>query len=244
MPVQIVYMTSKSHVASHFDHLDLRNAKSAIDAAIAIMLYWHGHQWHHVTPVLMATCDASTNGITWWKKSICTSFQSSWHKEAMVSLMIPLASCYTNASHQWCHMTKKVMLLMISIIFTEGMQWFHLQCHQHHMMPISMPVVSWDPNANGITWPKVSGSLFLLPWPKECNSAIDDTTGIMWHWCQHHQHHVTMTLTPMASCDTNANGIRWCQCQYPWCQCDQKSHFVPYFSCDNLRNIMVPLTML
>ena len=54
--VQMVSHDPKSHVAPHFDHLDLRNAM------VALMELSTSHdatpvQWHHVTPMLMASFD-------------------------------------------------------------------------------------------------------------------------------------------------------------------------------------------
>ena len=53
-----------SDVAPHFDHLDLRNAMVLV-----------------MTLSVSYDTSASTNGITWLKRSCCTSFQLSWLKK-------------------------------------------------------------------------------------------------------------------------------------------------------------------
>ena len=138
---------------------------------------------------------------------------------------------------------QKVMLHLILIIFSYGMQWCYWRCCQHHMMLIPVPVAwhdqkshiaphfchlgvrktmiplaSSEPNSgtNGITWPRKSfcTSLSLLG-HKECNDAIDNAISFIWCWC-------------------------W----YLWCHMTEKSHVAFYFDHLGYRSAMVPLTML
>ena len=79
----------------------------------------------------------------------CSSFQLSWPKNCLGDV----ADAITIICHwhqcNWYHMTK---LHLISIIFTQGMQW----CHFVLLM------ASCDPKtgANGITWAKIM--LYLI----------------------------------------------------------------------------------
>ena len=44
-----------------------------------------------------------------------------------------------------------------------------------------------DTSINGITWPnRLCCTLFQIPWPNECNGAVDNSIGITWCWCQCH----------------------------------------------------------
>ena len=60
MPMLIKLLNQKSHVASQFGFLDLRNA------VVPLM-----------TPLALCDASISTNGVTYPEKSCCTSFQSS-----------------------------------------------------------------------------------------------------------------------------------------------------------------------
>ena len=90
--------------------------------------------------------------------------------------------------------------------------------------------------ANWIRWPKKSCcTSFWLSWPKECNSTIDNSIGIMWCW---------------VCCQWITYFQHWCQ----WCQLmlmlvsmashDQRCHVAPHFDCLNPRNTVVTLMML
>ena len=52
----------------------------------------------------------------------------------------------------------------------------HLNCLdlQNAVMPLMMLWVLCDTNANVITWPKRSCTLFQLSWPKKCNGVINN----------------------------------------------------------------------
>ena len=106
-------------------------------------------------------------------------------KKAVVPLKKPTVSCDTNAGitwhqcqHQCCHMTRKNMLHLTSIILTQGIQWCHWWDHWDHIplmlmshdqkdhitpdfdhldirsvvVPFRMPLASGDAKLNDVTW--------------------------------------------------------------------------------------------
>ena len=80
------------------------------------------------------------------------------------------------------------------------------------MFSLTVPLVSFDVNANGKTKPKkLCYILIWLSWPKKCKDAINDTIGFM-----------------------------WCQCLHQWCHMTKK-YDVPDFDHLDLRNVMMPL---
>ena len=106
-------------------------------------------------------------------------------------------------------MIKKVMLYLILVILTSGMQWFHWWCHA---------------SASGVTSPKVILHLIsiVLSWGMQ--------------WCHQQWHWEHMMPLPVASHDQkyisphfnhfnircidaieNTVSIMWCQSQYQWC---------------------------
>ena len=118
-------------------------------------MQWHHWWccWHHVTLMLVPMTSNE-------QKSHCTSFQLSWPKEYNAAIdntigMLPVLL-------QWCQMIKKVMLYIIFITLTLGIQWYHWQFCPHHMMPTHMqwhhmtpmPLAYCDTsaNTNGNKW--------------------------------------------------------------------------------------------
>ena len=78
-----------------------------------------------------------------------------------------------------------------------------------------MPLASHDADVNGITWPRRSYGISLWSsWPNEWNGVIDYIVCIMWHWHQHQWHQMTKML-----------------------------HCTHCFSCLDLRNTMMLLTV-
>ena len=139
----------KKTCCTFFDHLYVMDAMvpfmmllASFDGDTNIMWCWCQHQWCHMTKnvnlhliwckgsieCLLVTheADVDTNGMTWPKKSCCTSFQQPFYlRNSVVSLTMLLVSCDGNASilwhwgwYQWHHMTKNVIAYLISIILT------------------------------------------------------------------------------------------------------------------------------
>ena len=75
------HTTKKSHVAPHFNCLDLRNAMAILMILLAQWDNWCQCLWYQMT-----------------KKSCYTSFNCSDLRNAIVPFMIPLASCDANNS--------------------------------------------------------------------------------------------------------------------------------------------------
>ena len=137
----------KFHAAPHFDHLDLR--KSVMPLTMSL-----------------ASCDTNSNCVKWPKKSCCMSFQSSWPKECMLVLIMPVPILM--ASHdQKCDAVPHISFLDLknSMVVLRSC-WLQ-------MLPVPVPMASYEQNCIS----------FCLSCPKELNGAIDDIIGIM--WCQH-----------------------------------------------------------
>ena len=139
IPAPLVSIDYKCLVAPHFSCLDQRNV---------------------VVPLtmLLALCDTKTSasGITWPKKSYCTSFGSSGaNKCTCVSYYAIITWC--QCQHQMHHMTKKVMCCTLFCLFTEQMQWCYWWCHWHDMMLILVPTASHDQKSY------VATPLIILP---------------------------------------------------------------------------------
>ena len=126
----------------------------------------------------VATCDANpdVSGITWQQKSHvvthlnCLNIQNAkvpccWHD--VILIVVPMTSN-----------DQKVLLHLIWIILTCGMQWcyFYVIC------------IKWCPHQCQCC------TSFQLPWLNKCSGAIDDTMGITWYWCWCLWHHMTKTV--------------------------------------------------
>ena len=170
MPAPMALPDKISHVAFHFDSSDLGNE-------------WYHWQWH------LASDAAVANGITWFKKSYCTSLQLSWHGKCNGSINDAISIMWCWHWQQLHHMTQKVLL-------------HHILDLRNAMLPLMMLLALSETKANGDTWPKETCCIsFHLSLPKEKNEVIYGAVGIRWHlyWSQ------------MALCETNTSVIIWCQ---------------------------------
>ena len=139
----------------------------------------------------------------------------------MVPLMTQLTSCDTSLV-QCCHMTKQVMLHLILITLTYGIQWCHLWCHWHHVTPMPVLVVSHHPKSEIAPHFEYLGLRNVMV-PLMVQSASCDTdsgaNGVTWakkhvapHFdCLDLENAVVSVMMPSASCDadTDNNGITW-----------------------------------
>ena len=211
----------------------LKQFNATIYEAVSIM--WHQWKWHHImkkshvahhfycptlrnsmTPfmTLSASHAVEANGVIWWKKSCCISFQLSWPKEFSGAFYSGAGIMWHQC--QWCHMKKSCHT---------SIDWIDLR---NSMVSFTMLSASHDTDSNDITWWKKSCcTSFQLSWPVDFNGATYNTIGITWHWCQwdhmtksdgasHFNHldlrnSVEQFTMPLASCDadTDANGIMW-----------------------------------
>ena len=94
-------------------------------------IMWWWHQWHHM------------------RKSHIAPHFNCFDIDNAVSIMWYWCWC------QWCPMIKNVILPLILIILTQGMQWCHWQYYLHCTILTQIPVASYDAeaDANGIAWP-------------------------------------------------------------------------------------------
>ena len=116
-------MTRKSHVAPHFDHLDSRNALMPLILLLASY-----------------NVDASTNGVTC--PLFCTSFQLPWPKEYNGAVGNTIGITLHWCQHYWHHITKVVIMHIISVVSTYEMQCYHWCCRWHHMKLMELPLPS------------------------------------------------------------------------------------------------------
>ena len=87
---------------------------------------------------------AYVNGINWIKISCCTSFWSSGAKKCICAIHNAKAIIWCQCSHQKHHMTKKVILHLISIILTKQMQQWYWWGTEHHMMLMLVPMALYN----------------------------------------------------------------------------------------------------
>ena len=160
MPLSMHSHDKKSNDVPHIDCLNLRNT---------------------MVPLMMplASCYTDAHGIIWPKNSCCISFQLSWPMEFSGAIVVMWCQCLG----QLYYMTKTVMVHLILIILTWGIELYHWQCHQHHKMPMPVPVVSHDQK-------KSYGTSWWSSWPQECDGVIDVVSN-MWCWCPKWWHHMT-----------------------------------------------------
>ena len=171
-----------------------------------------------VTP--SASHDASSNSITWPKKSWCTLFWSSRHDKCSVAIYDAIGITWCQPSGVMCPKTSSCT------------SFNHLDI-RNVMLPLIMLSASHyiSTHGTGIIIPKMSCcTSFQLSWPVECNDVISITL------CQHqHQwHHMTkcyvaphfdnldvrnavvwLVMLP-ASCDADAStsSITWSKKSY------------------------------
>ena len=210
---------TKNNVASHFEHLDLRNAMMPL-------------------MTLSASHDANVNlnGITWPKRSCHTTLWLYFIDNA-ISIM------WCKGWYHWCCVTK-VMFDFILVIWpkectsaindTVGImqcqscyQRYHMtrKCHvAHHfdnldlikaLMPLTVALAWWWYQCH---WCHMSKKIMLHI------ILIILTHGMLWNYWQHHWHHMMPTPAQMASPD-------------------QKSNVALHFDCLDWRNALVLLKM-
>ena len=191
----------------------------------AIGITWCWCQWHHMTKISCYILFWSPWPIK-WNGSIGDIIDIMWHWH----------------QQQWHHMTKKIMLHIVSIILTYWMQWCYRQYYQHHMMLILVQILTvsndWRVMLHlNFDHLELANAMVLLMMPSVLCHA---TSGIIW-WvfqvspCFNHLDLTKKTVLvtmPQVLYDagTGANNI-----------CDQKSHVTPCFSCLHLMKKMVQL---
>ena len=237
----------KSHVVSHFHHLDLRNACAIVDS-VNIIWHWCQHQWQNMTQKVMLHLSLIilTSGMQWyhWCHQ-CTMIPESMESHDQYSHVAPHFDCLDLRNA-----VVPLMMPMLVPMASHG-QKSHVVPHfdyldlRNAIVPLTMPSVYHAASANGITWPiKSCCTSFWLSWSKECNCC---------HWW-YHQHSGTNTgvsgvILQEKSCyssclflpeeyngvtnDSSGSGITW-----------PKGHFVPHFDYLDLRNAILLLMTL
>ena len=71
---------------------------------------------------------------------------------------------------------------------------------------------------------------FWSSWPNKCNDAIDDTIGMMWHWCQHQWHYLTKRIMLHLILIILTEEMHWCCWCCQWNDMTKKSHCISFWS--------------
>ena len=159
------------HYISHWDDCWKVFCDFCVNAStgdgMRVMCHWQCC-WCHVVLIPMASHD---------QKSHVAPDSDSWPKNTMVPLAVSLVSWDAKANGlTW----QKVMLCLILIVLTKGMQWCNWQCHWHHRLPV--PVVSHrqkshrGPHFNHLHLGNAMGPLKMVP---ASNDADGNASGIM-----------------------------------------------------------------
>ena len=144
---------TRSHVAPHFNSLDLRNA---------------------MMPLTTASCGttAGGNGVTdqvhvvpdvdwYWCKKCIGAIDDTTDTDANSSgITWPKYSCCTSVAQQ--------------VLKLKGIQWCHWWCFWQHMTLVPVQMV-WIITKSCCIWSLVS-------WHKKCNDAIDGAIQTTWFW--------------------------------------------------------------
>ena len=185
------YVTDpKSHVALNFDCLDIRNIvvpltklMASYDAISANGMTWpenscdtscqsslHNQCNGIINNAISITCCLCHCQWQWQfttKRSCYTSFQSFWHKNGMLPLMKPSASCDTDTTANgitWPRCTSFQLFWGEEhsyVIFNAiGTMWCQFWHQWHHMYKESCFTSSWS------------------VWHNKCNGAIGNSIGI------------------------------------------------------------------
>ena len=224
MLAPVVSHDQKSYVIPCFDFLYLTNA--------VVLLV-----------VVLASCnaDTSTNGVTGLKNSCCTSFQASRPNGYSDAIDGTVDITWCQHRCKWCHMTRKVMMHLVSIILTYQMQWCHWQCCQDHVMLTPVPVMSHGQKRYIILYFNLTYlinavvplmMLFGVTWCQHISTLIK-----LWctsFWLSHHNGCI-------GAIDSAAD-VTWCQ--YQGCHMAKKSHALPCFNCIDLTSVTWPENML
>ena len=159
---------------------------------ISVICNWWYH-WNH---------DADATGITWPKMSCCTSFQSYWPKELMISLAPldasasangirqPKRSCCMSFWSSWCKECNGTTDSAVGMIWCQH-QWHYMTNKVIlHLIPIILAYRMWwchwqccwhhmMPMAVVSHDQKVMLHHIWLFWPKGWNGAIGNTIDMM-----------------------------------------------------------------
>ena len=192
----------KSHVAPHFNHIDLKKYNGAIDDTITS---WDAH--------------SIANSVTDQKGNVAPHFK---HLELKMQ--------WCNWRYHW-HNMMPMLASVDDVTSSQGHIAHHFDClyQMNGMVQLTMPLVSHnsDTNVIGVAWPTNScHTLLQLSSPKGCNGTIDNIVDIMWHWYHRQIHAMTRkshSITFQSSSPSEYScviykviGIIWCQ---HWYQC-------------------------
>ena len=237
------HMTKQGHITPYFDHCDLTNAMDSFMAPLVscdanpVPMASHDQKSFYQSFKLSWTNECSsaiydTISIMWWK------FQHQWNhmtKKSHVALhyyclelingimtvIMPLALCDANACTEWITRPKKVMLHIISVIFTKQMQWLHWWClqHQQHMKLRLLPMVSNDQkfqitsHFEYLDLTNIMISLMMALGSCETDTSPNGFTCPKKPWCTLFQ---SSWPNECNGAFCNAIGITW-----SWCLCQQ-----------------------
>ena len=91
----------------------------------------------------LASCDANTNDVTWWKKQNCSPFWLSSPKEFSGTMYETMSITRCQCLCHRHYVTKSYVTPHFDQ-FDLRSWWCHLQCHHHHMMVMPATVASCD----------------------------------------------------------------------------------------------------
>ena len=128
--------------------------------------------------------DVGVNGITWPKESYCISFWSSWPNRQNCVIDDSASIMWHWHQHEWNHMTKQIMLHIVSVFLTLQINWYYWQCYCHHMLLVSTGSNDWKCH--------VASHFDYLE--QQWNTGFDDTISVM--WCKHWYHKTKCHITP------------------------------------------------
>ena len=156
-------------------------------------------------------------------KSCFTSFWLSWPGKCNDSTDNGISIVWCQHWDKWHHMTKKVMLHLISVVLTWEKQWCHCWCCWHYVM--LEPMEAHDqkryvaPQFNCLYLRKSLMPFMMLT---SCDTHTSPNSIIQY---QHQWHHMMAMSVAIVSRD-------------------QKRHVASNFDHLDLRNVMVTLRML
>ena len=163
VPVPPVSKDQESHIASHYNHLELTNGMVLLmtllapcdsDTSVNGIIWPNSYVVHCsnclnlmgtmillVVTVAWCDADASANSVKWLKKSYCISFQSPWANKRSDAIGDAISVMWCQ---HWHYMTKKVMVYHVWVILPSkqngknnnaiNIVWCSHWFQQHHMI--------------------------------------------------------------------------------------------------------------
>ena len=133
---------------------------------------------------------------------------------------------------------QKVMLYLIFIVLTQGIQLCHWLCHQHHVMPKPVPMITHDQKVKLHLILTKQATNFLcihdIISPRCWNKAINHIDVIYCFVLAPWRYYIMYTSFWLSGCDkcsyaiATAISITWCQCQHKMHDMAKKSWHISF----------------